>query len=201
MSITTKNKMLQASAAEIEGQLTPQTRQAYDKIVLAGMKVALNKGLDGMLGGLEKRGDPIRDAAQGAVNLVFMLRMQATGRMPEQAMVPASYTLMLQALAFIEEAKIATIGPEEISRATHVWTNTIFARSKISPQMLERAASEVNGIVSNPTKMEQLNLATGYVKDPRAGTPMDMRMNMAPEPEPTKPNRAARRRARKKGRR
>jgi hypothetical protein len=192
--ITSKNKLLTGSAAQIEAQIAPEFRDAYDKIVVSGMKVALNKGLEGMLGGLEKRGDPIRDAAQGAVNLVFMLRMQATGVMPEQAMVPASYVLMLQALAFIEEAGISKIGTEQLTKATHTWTNTIFARSKISPQMLERSASEVRGIMSDPTKMEQLNLVTGYVRDPRAGTPMEM-----PVAQPPRMNRRQRRAAKRAG--
>lgn len=192
--ITSKNKLLTGSAAQIEAQIAPEFRDAYDKIVVSGMRVALNKGLEGMLGGLEKRGDPIRDAAQGAVNLVFMLRMQATGRMPEQAMVPASYTLMLQALAFIEEAGIATIGTEQLNKASHVWTNTIYARSRISPKMYERMASEVYTIMSDPTKMEQLNLVTGYVRDPRAGTPMEM-----PVAQPPRMNRRQRRAAKRAG--
>ncbi len=187
-----KNQLLQNASATIEAQIAPEFRQAFDKIVDAGMRVAMNRGLDGMLGGIEKRGDPIRDAAQGAVNLVFLLRMQATGYMPEQAMVPASYVLMVQALAFIEEAQIATIGTEELTRATRVWTNTIFSRAKISPAMLQQGAQHVKGIMDDPAKMEMLNLATGYTKDPRAPQPLDM-----PTESPPPMNRRERRRARR----
>ena len=191
-----KNKLLQDSQAAIEAQIAPQFKEAYNKIVSAGMKVAMNKGLDGMLGGIEKRGDPIRDAAQGAVNLVFMLRMQATGRMPEQAMVPASYTLMIQALAFVEEAGIAPIGEPEITKATRVWTNTIFDRAKISPNMLRKGAEEVSGILKDPVKVEMLNLATGYSRDPRMPEPLGQSTEAPPM------NRRARRaamRAKNKG--
>lgn len=197
--ITTKNRLLAQSSKAIEEGLDPSTKSAFDKIVEAGMKVALNSGLQGMLGGLEKRGDPVRDAAQGAVNLVLLLRMRATGRMPEQAMVPASYVLMLQALAFIEEAGIAEIDEETLTRATKVWTNTVFARSKISPAMLKQGAERVSSILNDPVKVEQLNLATGYSRDPR--TPSHMEMPQArPAARPTKLTRSQRRRARRKGR-
>lgn len=192
-----KNKLLQDATAGVSGQIAPEFRQAYDKIVDAGMQVAMNKGLQGMLGGIEKRGDPIRDAAQGAVNLVFMLRMKATGQMPEQAMVPASYTLMLQALAFIEEAGIATIGEAELTRATHVWTNTIFARANISPAMLRQGAQQVSGLLNDPNKVEMLNLATGYSRDPRAPQPLGRPME-TPPPMNRRDRRRARR-ARKRG--
>lgn len=172
MSINTQNKLLRDAATAVEAKLTPETRQAYDKIVVSGMQVALNKGLEGMMAGLEKRGDPIRDAAQGAVNLVFMLRAEATGRMPEQAMVPASYTLLLQALSFIEEAKIAEIDRDTLTKATKTWTNTVFDRFRISPAMLNRAKESVDGVMNDPFKMEMLNLATGYTKDPRAPQPL-----------------------------
>lgn len=173
MSINTKNKLIRDAAEGLEASIAPQFKEAYDRIVVGGMQAAVNGGLKGMMAGLEKRGDPIRDAAQGAVNLVFMLRLNAAGRMPEQAMVPASYTLMLQALTFIEEAKIATIDQAALTKATKVWTNTVFDRFRISPSQFNRAGEQVKGILNDPGKMEMLNLQTGFLKDPRAVQPTE----------------------------
>lgn len=173
MSINTTNKLLRQAAEGIEAQLAPEVRNAYERLVTGGMQIALNRGLDGMMAGIDKRGDPIRDAAQGAVNLVFLMRMQAKGAVPEQAMVPASYTLMLQALTFIEEAKIATIDVKALTKATKTWTNTVFDRFRISPAMLNQAREQVQGIMADPTKMAMLDLATGYTKDPRAPQPLE----------------------------
>jgi hypothetical protein len=105
-------------------------------------------------------------------------------------MVPASYTLMLQALAFIEEAGIATIDVEALTKATKTWTNTVFDRFRISPAMLNQAREQVQGIMNDPIKMDMLNLATGYTKDPRAPQPLE-------QVEPPPMNRRERRRERR----
>lgn len=193
--INTGNKLLRQASEAIEAKLTPENRGNYDKIVVAGMQAAIAKGLNGMMAGIVKYKDPIQACALGAVNLVLLLRGHAVGHMPEQAMVPASYTLMLQALSFCEEAKIVKIGVPELDRATRLWTNTIFSRMRISPANLSQMATMANGIMNDPGKMQMIHLHTGYARDPRAPQPME---EMAPVAAPM--NRRARRAAARAGR-
>lgn len=165
------NKILDAIEQKIESQLLPDVKGDYMKIVVAGMKVAQNKGPNGILSGLKNRPDPIGDCAVGAVNLVVMMSKTSKGVMPIKAMWPAAMDLMLHALDLVEMAGIAKIDNAAVEHATHVFTNRMMQAYKITPQMLNNAATHVHGIMQDPTKMELINRKAGVVKSPGASEP------------------------------
>lgn len=165
------NPLLQEAEAKIEAGLTPENKQNYDRIVIAGMHAALDRGPDGILASLKLSKDPIADAAKGAVSLVLILRKQAHGIMPLKAMVPAAMTLMLKALDFADRSKIAQVGQPELVRATHIFTDTIFAAFKITKQGLANAARKVHALTNDPAAMQAINLKAGVVSHPGAQPP------------------------------
>jgi hypothetical protein len=107
------NPLLQQTEDRIEGNLAPENRQSYMKIVVAGMHIGLDKGPQSILASLAKSPDPIADAAKGAVSLVLILRKQAQGVMPLIAMVPAAMTLLLKRWI----SSIAPASPKSASRS------------------------------------------------------------------------------------
>lgn len=177
------NPMLQQAEDQLEANLTPENRANYQKIVTAGMHVALDKGLDGMLSKLAQAEDPIKAAAQGAVGLVLILQKEAAGKqqvMPEQALVPAAMTLLFKALDFLDRSKIVAIGEPELVRATHIWTDFLLARRGIGKQGLAKAAEQVNKIARDPATMEKLQLKAGLLRHPMATTPTPVPQAAAP---------------------
>ena len=102
MSLLLSNNILQAAEKKLESQLTPENHQDYLKVVVAGLKVALQKGPDSAMAALRNSKDPINDCAIGAINLCLLMRKQSRGTMPVKAMVPAAMTLMLHALDFVD---------------------------------------------------------------------------------------------------
>ncbi len=168
MSILLRNKILEAAEQKIENNLTPEVRGNYMKIVVAGMKVALNGGPNSGMAKLRQSPDPIKQCATGAVNLVLMMRRMAKGVMPMKAMVPAAMTLMLQALDFCDKSGVVKVGTPELVKATHIFTDSIFGRLGISKQMLHHAANSVHAITQDPAKMELIKRKVGIVKAPNA---------------------------------
>ena len=151
------NPLLRQAEANIEGQLTPENHQNYLKIVVAGMHAALDKGPNGILASLRQSKDPISDAAKGAVAMVIVLRKEARGVMPFQAMVPAAMTLTLKALDFVSGARIANVGQPELVRATHIFTDAIFSAFGISKAGLADAASRVHALTQDPAALQKIN--------------------------------------------
>jgi hypothetical protein len=156
-----KNPLLARAEDQIESQLAPENRANYLKIVVAGMHAGLEGGPNSILASLKTAKDPLTAAAQGAVSLVFILRKQAKGVMPAKAMVPASFTLMLGALDFLDRTGIMKIGNPELVQATHIWTNFIMKLSKITPQVLAQMTQRVHGITKDPAAMHKVNLKAG----------------------------------------
>lgn len=164
MSLLLNNRILKAAEDKIEKGLTPQNRDNYFKIVVAGMKLALDKGPNGLLAYLHSSKDPITDSAKGAVNLCLLMRRQSRGTMPMKAMVPAATTLMLQALDFVDKTGVMKIGNNELVKATHIFTNFLFQQLHIKPEMISHAAAQVHGIMQDPAKMETINRKAGFSK-------------------------------------
>lgn len=165
------NPLLQQAEEKVESGLLPETRANYDKIVVAGMHVALENGPQGIMASLAKSKDPVADAAMGAVSLVVILRRQAHGVMPLKAMVPAAMTLLLKALDFADRSKIVAVGQPELVRATHIFGDTMLARMGITKAGLANAAQRVHAITQDPDAMAKINLKAGITRHPMAATP------------------------------
>jgi hypothetical protein len=173
------NPMLQQIEDQIEQNLAaaPQNLADYNKIVAAGMSHAMNKG-GAMLVQLAKAPDPIAGAAKGAVGLVLIMRKETqkpgASPMPMKAAVPAAMTLMLHALDFVSRSKIAEVGQPELSRATHIFTDFLFARMGITKAGLANAAQKVHRLTQDPSAMSAINLKAGITRHPMAATPTPM---------------------------
>lgn len=191
---------MQAVAA-VEATMNPEVRKDYDKIVATGLQWGVKNGSAGLLASLTQSRDPVRDCAIGAINAVFkFISGVSRGTMPQVPGVYASKSLMYLALDFADRAGIVDVGVPEVEKAERLWANGIFTAFGITPKTLSRGAEEVKGILNDPGRLEQLNLATGYLKDPRAAQPLEMTMGQ-PAEQPARPmNRRERRAAARAGR-
>lgn len=171
MAAGLNNALLRQAEAQLETNLTPDNRQNYMKVVVAGLNIALDKGADGFMARLANSQDPIGDCARGAVALVLIMRKQSRGVMPIKAMIPAGMTLMFHGLDFIDRAKIAKIAAPELDKASTIFTNFLFAKLKITADMLQHAAGRVHEMMQDPAQMELINRKAGLVKSPGASEP------------------------------
>lgn len=167
----TGDDLLAQVEQKVESQLTPPVRANYQKIVVAGMKAGLANGPNGIMGSLRRSQDPISDCARGAVAMVLVLRKEAMGVMPVNAMVPAAMTLMLKALAFAQRMGLVQVGQPELVRATHIFADAIFKAFHITNQVFAHYAGRVNQIINDPAQMELVNRKAGFVRHPDASTP------------------------------
>lgn len=174
MSLLLQNRILKAAEQKVESGLTPDNRADYLKIVVAGMKIALDGGPNSMLASLKQSKTPIQDCVTGAVNLCLLMRKQSRGTMPLKAMVPAGMTLLIQALDFADRAGVVKVGNPELVQAAKLYTNQIFKSAGITAQMLHTAAGKIHAITQDPSAMEKINRAAGIVKDPNASTPTEV---------------------------
>ena len=110
---------------QAEDRVAPAQRDNYLKIVVAGMKYAMDKGPEGLLASLKDSKDPLADSVKGAIAIVGVLRGNAKGTMPLEAMIPATMSLMFHALDFAEKMKLLTVTETELDKAAHMFMDTI----------------------------------------------------------------------------
>lgn len=174
MSILLNNKLLQSAEQKVESGLTPKNRDNYLKIVVAGLRVALDQGPNGLMASLRKSRDPVHDAAVGAINLVMLMSKQSRGTMPPEAMVPAAMALMLQALDFVDKARIAKITVKKLNRATTIFADHMFKVNNITAAQLKEAGVKVQTLMKDPANRDIIAQRAGMMKDPRAAAPSGM---------------------------
>jgi len=152
-----KNDLLRQAEANMEAKIgNGPAREDYMKVVVAGMKAALAGGPQSIIGGLANNPDPVKACAVGAVSLVLHLRGISQGTMPERAMIPGAFTLMLQALDFAEQAGILKVGNAELDRATHIFANAIFQAFGISTAMLNKMGGAAGRVMEDPSMGPQI---------------------------------------------
>lgn len=157
--ILVQNSILKQAEAQIEKQLAPEVRQNYMKIVVAGMKLALNKGSQGLLATLKASKDPLNDIVKGAIGIVGFLRRESKGAMPVKAMVPAAFALVLQGLDMAEKVGVLEVTKEVLAEATQAFLEEITHVMGLTPESMQGLATKVQGVMGDPAKMNQLKQA------------------------------------------
>jgi len=128
------------------------------------MQLAMDGGQQSIIYKLKDSKDPVKDAAIGAVNMVFLMRKQSHGTMPPKAMVPAAMTLMLKALDFADKSGLVQMDTEKLVRATHIFSDHMFQVMGLSKQMLQTAAVRTHGMMNNPVDRAAIEKAAGMRK-------------------------------------
>lgn len=148
-----ENTLLKRVEVEIERNMPENVREDYMKIVVSGMRYAMNKGPDSILATLKNSKDPLGDAVKGAINIVGLLRRASKGTMPLNAMIPAAMTLLLQALDFADKTSILKVGQAEVDKATQMFMETILPLLKVTPERMRAMLDQVHSTMRDPTKM------------------------------------------------
>lgn len=167
--------LLKANEDAILAKLDPKMRRDVQRIVLAGMKVAIHGGPNGILRNLPTSKDPVRDCAIGAVNLAFMM-VKSQNPTPSSdvlaATAYASYLLMFQALDVAAKMKKVEITPEVITQATKVATDRVLANMGLTPAKMNMIVSKVGAVTKNPEQMKTINNRIDTELSPRGPAPV-----------------------------
>jgi hypothetical protein len=152
------NPMLGKVNAELESRITPNNIVNYRKIVIAGMRVVMAKGPQGLIQKLTNSQNPLATATAGPINLVLILARQAKGgKMPAIAAIPASETLMFHALDFLDHTGRLQVTPDVLDQATKMWTDNVMRAWNVSKQQLEGMAAKAHGAMTNPQSLAAMH--------------------------------------------
>jgi hypothetical protein len=106
------------------------------------------------------------------VHLVLIMRKESGGIMPIQAMVPAGMSLMLHGLHMLDKSGIAKVAENELDTATKIYTNEMFHKMGVTPQMLSQMGGRVHQIMNDPNAMAAINRKAGVTRSVDVPTPM-----------------------------
>lgn len=124
--------------------IPPKYKAVYDKLVFNGkrmmfapdMEDALNEILDGEGTNLGEK------IAKGVVAVMYMMWEQSNKKLPVEMMVPVTFTLTVEAFAFLQKAKDPDATKEVLGDAVDKATTLIMRGFNVSPDQISEFVSQ-----------------------------------------------------------
>jgi hypothetical protein len=124
---------------KIAAKLPPQLQEAYQRVVLAGMKMMFSPQThQQMMQHLEQgQGTPAQNLGQGMAGLIMIMYQKSNGTMPPQVMIPAATYLLSEAVDFLDKTKAMNLSAADVSNAMEIMIRTILQHCGIDADKLQ----------------------------------------------------------------
>lgn len=124
-------------------QMPPELQEAYDRVVIAGMKVMFSKESHKlMLDELQKEGPIGQKLGMGIAGLMLLLFKESNETIPPQVIIPAGVNLLSRAADFIRKSGIDTITNTDVGDAIELMISTILQKFGVSPEQMEQMLNQ-----------------------------------------------------------
>ena len=159
------NEMIIKAEAAIDAKVSPADKAAYDKIVLAGMKVLFSKETHGQLiQGLQQAEDKLTTAVEGIIGILGILFQESRNTMPVGPMILAGQSLMMEALDFMEEAGMIEVTPDVLAEATQLYIETLLPKIGMDSQKMANVLGKAQSVMTDPEKIKQYRASVASAK-------------------------------------
>lgn len=123
--------------SELRNNVPPSMREAYAKVVNAGMKIMFDKSTHKfMRQQMAAEGEIDDKLAEGVERLMMMLVKNSKGAFPHQLIIPAGIELMMHAADYAAQTGQDEVTPDLMASAIQKFVFALFSSAKISPEML-----------------------------------------------------------------
>lgn len=124
-------------------QMPPELQEAYDRVVIAGMKVMFSKESHKlMLDELQKKGPIGQKLGMGIAGLMLVLFKESNETIPPQVIIPAGVNLLSRAADFIRKSGIDNITNADVGDAMEIMISTILQKFGVSPEQMEQMLNQ-----------------------------------------------------------
>jgi hypothetical protein len=124
-------------------KMPPELQKAYDKVVIAGMKVMFSKETHRIMLKELQRGGPLADRlGKGIAGLMLLLFNESNKTMPPAVIIPAGMELMMQAVDFLRKSGLEKVTNQDIGDGMEQMISIIAQKFGASPDSLQKALSQ-----------------------------------------------------------
>lgn len=114
-------------------QIPPDLQRAYDKTVLAGMKLMFSKETHQlMLKEFEREGPLAKRLGEGVAGMLLMLFQESNRSLPPQVLIPAGTDLLVQAADFVKKSGLEKVTNKDIADGLEIMIGVLFDKFGIS---------------------------------------------------------------------
>lgn len=120
-------------------KMPPELQEAYERVVIAGMKVMFAKETHRiMLKEMQKPGPIAERLGNGIAGLMLLLFKESNNTMPPQVIIPAGMELLMQAVDFMRQTGMEKPTNEDIGNAIQTMITVIMQKFGVDPGKFEQ---------------------------------------------------------------
>ena len=146
---------LSLESVEKNIKMPPELQEAYERVVIAGMKVMFSKETHRiMLKELQKQGPVADRLGKGIAGLMLLLFKESNQTMPPQVIFPAGIELMMQAVDFMKQTGMQKVANQDIGMAIQIMIATIAEKFGVDPARLEQMINSFDNRSVNAARQQ-----------------------------------------------
>jgi hypothetical protein len=124
-------------------EVPPEMQEAYERIILAGMKVMYSEETGRMaMDSLQGEGPIEQRLAKGICDLMVLLWQESNQSMPPQLIIPAAVELLSDAADFMNESGMEQVDMPQLGEAMRLMVGMILERFGVTPESVQQGAAE-----------------------------------------------------------
>ena len=121
----------------------PESQEAYERVVIAGMKVMYSKESHRMmLKELQKEGPIDQRLGKGIAGLMLLLVKESNGTIPPEVIIPAGVKLLMEAVDFMRDTGIGNPTNAEIGNGMQIMIAIILEKFGVAPDKMEQMLNQ-----------------------------------------------------------
>lgn len=134
---------ISAEAIKQNIKMPPELQEAYERVVIAGMKVMFSKQTHRiMLNEMQKQGPVAQRLGNGIAGLMLLMFKESNETMPPQVIIPAGIELLMQAVDFMRKTGMEKITNEDIGNAIQVMITVVLQKFGVEPGKFEQMLNQ-----------------------------------------------------------
>lgn len=124
-------------------KMPPELQEAYDRVVLAGMKIMFSKDSHKlMLKELQKPGPVGQKLGQGIAGLMLILVKESNNSIPPAVLIPAGIQLLMQAVDFMRQTDMEKVTNQDIGDGMELMIMTLMEKFGASPEKVQQMLNQ-----------------------------------------------------------
>ena len=124
-------------------KMPPELQEAYERVVIAGMKVMFSKESHKfMLKELQREGPMDQRLGKGIAGLMLLLVKESNNTIPPEVIIPAGMKLMMEAVDFMRETGLGQPTNAEIGGGMQIMISTILEKFGVAPAKMEQMLNQ-----------------------------------------------------------
>lgn len=134
---------LTAEAVDKNIKVPAELQEAYERVVVAGMKIMFSKESHRtMLAEIQRPGPMGQRLGKGIAGLMLLMVKESNNTMPPAVIIPAGVKLLMEAVDFLRKTGMADPTNEEIGQGVEIFVTMILQQFGADPAKLENALNQ-----------------------------------------------------------